>query len=58
MGENPTQVKSGTKISHGVSVKILKKTINAKKAILGILLYVATKLVNMVNNLIDDSVIV
>ena len=58
MVESSTQIKSGTKISNGVSVKILKKIIHAKKVILEILLYVVTKMANVVNNLIDNSIIV
>ena len=58
MVESSTRIKSGTKISNGVSVKILKKIIHAKKVILEILLYVVTKMANVVNNLIDNSIIV
>ena len=41
-----------------MSVKILKKIIHAKKVILEILLYVVTKMANVVNNLIENSIIV
>ena len=47
MVESVAQIKSGIMISVGVSVKFLKNIMHVKKAILGILLCVVVKMVNM-----------
>ena len=47
MVENVTWVKSGIEIGFGVSVKIQKNIVCAKKVIFGILQHVAAKMVNI-----------
>ena len=47
MVENIIRSKSGTTINVGVSVKIRKSIMCAKKIIFGILLYVVSKVVNI-----------
>ena len=46
MVENVTRIKSGITITVGVSVKILKDTIHARKIIFETLLHVVVKMVN------------
>ena len=45
--ENVTQIKSGTTINVGVTIKIRQNIICAKKIILGMLLHVVVKMVNI-----------
>ena len=47
MVENVTQIKNGIKINIGISVRILKNIICAKKVISEILLRVAVKMANI-----------
>ena len=47
MVENVTQIKIGIAISVGVSVKVQKNIVCAKKIIFGTLIYVVAKLVNI-----------